>query len=453
MPQSSVPMPPNQPTAPPGPLTLGDLFSSTVATYKRGWKLLVPLACVPIAIYAVALVVLGILMAVVLMPVLTTRNPDFGAAAGPIIGVSVLAVVGLIALSIFCYVFYGRVMLASLDYATGRDVPTWATLAQRTQGLMGRLVGFAAICAGVGLAVYLVFGVIVGVAALGLGRNNSGVAAFVIFLAVVALGVAAMWVSIKIIYTVIVMAEERLKAMDAFKRSFALTKGAFWRTLGYSLVIGLVVGVITSIPQGMMNTGLQNATEGGGFGVLGVLGGLLVLLLNIALIPITHIWTSLMYLGRTRELANIAAGYPASGYVAGYGAAGAPWHDAGQPFGQAPGQYDQGGYDPNAGYPGASYPSTTYPPQNAYGTPGAGQYPQAGAQQPDPFSQSDPFGGQAGRAPQGGAPFGMPGGGAPQGTDPYQQGGPAAPQGEQGQQRPDDQQPPSGGDYFGRPQH
>ena len=466
MPQSSVPMPPNQPTAPPGPLTLGDLFSSTVATYKRGWKLFLPLACIPIAIYAVAFIVLGIVMVLAFIPLANTRVPDFGAALGPIIGVSALAIIGLIAISIFCYVFYGRMMLASLDYATGREVPTWATLAQRTQGLMGRLVAFAAICAGVGIAAYLVFAIVIGATVFGLSRNNSGAAAFIIFLAVAAFVVAAIWISVKITYTLVVMTEERLSAMDALKRSFALTKGAFWRTFGYSLVIGLVLGVITSIPQGMMNTGLQNASSGSGFGAMGLLGSLLVLVVSIAVVPVSYIWTSLMYLGRTRELANIAAGYPATGAGYGaYGAAGAPWQDQGQPFGQTPGQYDQGGYDPNAGYPGASYPGasypgTDYPPQNAYGTSGTEPYPQPGAQ-PDPFGQSDPFGGQTGGAPQGGAPYGAPGtggydapaGGASYGSDPYQQGAQGAPQDEQGRQRPDDQQPPSGGDYFGRPQN
>lgn len=337
MPQSSVPMPPNQPTAPPGPLTLGDLFSSTVATYKRGWKLFLPLACIPIAIYAVAFIVLGIVMVLAFIPLANTRVPDFGAALGPIIGVSALAIIGLIAISIFCYVFYGRMMLASLDYATGREVPTWATLAQRTQGLMGRLVAFAAICAGVGIAAYLVFAIVIGATVFGLSRNNSGAAAFIIFLAVAAFAVAAIWISVKITYTLVVMTEERLSAMDALKRSFALTKGAFWRTFGYSLVIGLVLGVITSIPQGMMNTGLQNASSGSGFGAMGLLGSLLVLVVSIAVVPVSYIWTSLMYLGRTRELANIAAGYPATGAGYGaYGAAGAPWQDQGQPFGQTP---------------------------------------------------------------------------------------------------------------------
>ncbi|QIK72466.1 hypothetical protein G7070_09565 [Propioniciclava coleopterorum] len=355
------------------------------------------------------------IIAAVMMPQVLSGRPDPGALMGSIIGVSLLGVLIMVALSIFTYVFYARMMVATLDYATGRTVPTWATLTERTRGLMGRLVGFILICAGIGLAAYVVFASILFAVIAGSGGNPSGGATFLIVVATIALMVAAVWVSVRITYALVIMAEEGLKAWDALKRSFALTKGAWWRTFGYQLVIGLVVGIITSIPQGMITGAAQSAAQGQGAGAMGFIGGLLAFVLSIALIPVSYIWIALMYLGRTREVANAGAGYPVGPSFPG----GAPWNDPGQPFGQTPGQYDDGARyaaDPQQPYPGAPEAPGQYGAPGQYDA--SGQY---GA--PDQPGQQDPFG----------RPDAQPGQG--------------------GEQKPGEGGSPTDDDFFGRPKN
>lgn len=479
MPQSAAPTPPNQPTAPPGPLTLGDLFSSLFATYKAGWKLFLMLCLVPILLAFAAAVVIGVAAFAMLAPAIGsmfgTQTPNPSGLIGSIVGLSLLGVVVLIVVSLISYVYYSRIYIAAIDYATGREIPTGPSLAARTQGLMGRLVQLVLIYAGAVIALYLVMALVL-VAILGAsGGSPSGGAAFLIFVLWVAFIVGVVWVGIKVTYTLVVLAEERLSAMDAIRRSFALTKGAFWRTFGYLLVIGFAIGIVTSIPQAMLSSGAQSAS-GGGSSVMIFLGSLVLLALSFALMPVQNIWLGLMYVGRTREVANQAAGYPQSGYPGGAAAWGAP----ATPFGQTPDQYgDQTGgrfTDPaqNAGSGYGQPAADPYAQPGGYGQPGSsdpyGQqggstpYGQPGSSAPytppasgQPGAASDPYAPPAsyGQQTPSSDPYGQPGAtSAPYGQstpqNPYQPGaGAPDQQGEQGQ-RPEDQ-PPSDNGYYGRP--
>ena len=478
MPQSAAPTPPNQPTAPPGPLTLGDLFSSLFATYKAGWKLFLMLCLVPILLAFAAAVVIGVAAFAMLAPaigsMIGTQTPNPSGLIGSIVGLSLLGVVVLIVVSLISYVYYSRIYIAAIDYATGREIPTGPSLAARTQGLMGRLVQLVLIYAGAVIALYLVMALVL-VAILGAsGGSPSGGAAFLIFVLWVAFIVGVVWVGIKVTYTLVVLAEERLSAMDAIRRSFALTKGAFWRTFGYLLVIGFAIGIVTSIPQAMLSSGVQSAS-GGGSSVMIFLGSLVLLALSFALMPVQNIWLGLMYVGRTREIANQAAGYPQSGYPGG-----AAWGAPATPFGQTPDQYgDQaggrftdpaqnatGGYgqpaaDPYTqpggyGQPGSSDPYGQQGGSTPYGQPGSSA-PYTPPTSGQPGAASDPYAPPAsyGQQTPSSDPYGQPGAAsAPYGQstpqNPYQPGaGAPDQQGEQGQ-RPEDQ-PPSDNGYYGRP--
>ena len=463
MPQSAAPLPPNQPTAPPGPLTLGDLFSSTVATYRKGWKLFFALVLAPILISLVGLLVLAGVAAAIIVPQAMSGRADPASMIGSIAGISVLAIIVVLLISLLSYVFYCRIMLATLDYATGRTTPTWATLTERTRGLMGRLFGLVLIYLGIGVAAYLVLilGVFATVAASGGNQPGAG-AVFGLVILTLAFFVAAIWFSTKVVYTLTIMAEEGLKAWDAIKRSFALTAGAWWRTFGYILVIGIVIGVISSIPQGLITAGAQSAAQGNGASAGVFIGSLLVMVINFVLLPVQQIWVALMYLGRTRELSNATAGY--SG-----GAPGAPWADQGQPFGQSPEQYSDQPYDA----PGGRYAAD---PQQGYGAADPGQ---------DPFGQPGRYGapgqdsGQYGTPSQDSGRYGAPGQdsgqyGAP-GQDSGRYGDPSDPYGRPADGQPgspsdgayhqpgsdggnapkpgDEGEPPADGDFFGRPKN
>lgn len=451
MPQSAAPLPPNRPTAPPGPLMLGDLFSSLFATYKAGWKLFLMLCLVPILLAFAAAVIIGFAVFAALAPVMGSilssgRGFDPASVAVSLIGVSLLSIVVIFVVSLISYVYYCRIYIAAIDYATGREIPTWASLAARTQGLLGRLAQLVLIFAGVAIAVYFVLGFVVfGLLAASDG-GRSGAPVFFIFVLLLGVFVGLLWVSVKLTYVLVVLAEERLSAMDAIRRTFTLTKGAFWRTFGYLFIIGLAIGLVTAIPQGMLSAGAQAAARGNSSG-MALFGSLLLLVLTFALMPVQNIWLALMYVGRTREIANQAAGYTNPGYPG----TGTSWGAPASPFGQTPDQYR----DQQA--PGYPAPSDPYGQPGAYGQPGPTNQPpsgQAGYGAPGtdaPYGQPDT--GQQGGQPSTGGPYGQPGAEGPYGQpntgNPYgTQPGSGTPYGQPGNGGPYGTQP---GAPYGQP--
>ena len=86
--------------------------------------------------------------------------------------------------------------LRELERHTPPPTPTWATLTERTRGLMGRLFGLVLIYLGIGVAAYLVLilGVFATVAASGGNQPGAGAVFGLVFLTR-AFFVAAIWFS------------------------------------------------------------------------------------------------------------------------------------------------------------------------------------------------------------------------------------------------------------------
>lgn len=298
------------PTAPMGALTLADLFSATLATYRRKFWLFLSLALVPL----VLLLVVFLVVALVVVLNGWQRLPEPQAAATALT-ILLVAFVPIYAISLYSVVLSGRAAVATIDLAVGRGEPTWAGLRERTRGLGGRVL-LLYLC-GVGLALglmALVTAVVFGVFALNdsrglaLGRDLPAfiglvlVAGFLLVPVVYAL-------TIKLLYTVVAMAEEGLGPFAALARSWRMTAGAFWRTLGAYLTAAIVVGAVGSLSQLMVFpvSVVPLIRDGGGAWigvVVSILAGVITLALNAAVMPFSMIWCALMYLGRRREQAG-----------------------------------------------------------------------------------------------------------------------------------------------------
>lgn len=366
------------PTAPPGVLSIGDLFGGTMTTYRRGFGRFLALLVLPILIAGLllsgAIAAVGLLMFVPL----AGRTPN-EVATGSIPAV-LLLLVAIAAISILYYVYVGRATVATIDLATGRTAPTGANLAERTRGLAGRLVGLVLLVLALVLLGYLVFGVVVGLLLFGT-MNNGEPNVGLILLSVLAFAVAAYWISVKVVYTLPIMAEEGTSALEGLKRSWSMTNGRFWSTLGRYLLMSLIVGAIASATQALgapLLAGADGAARDGNqalAGVLGLAAFAILMVVTLLLVPVQTIWMSLMYLSRRRELSGEVPSeafvqYPTDGPAMPwqqpapgvgpaapqqYGVQGQPPHPQGQgqpPYDQAhSGQPTQDRPDGDASYP------------------------------------------------------------------------------------------------------
>lgn len=302
-----------QPLVKPGPLELGDVVGGALKIYRARFGLFLKLLVMPFLISA--LVVIGYSVAVGAMVAGNPRGIQNGTLSGPLVAATVIFYLVMIALSLLVYVYQGRTVIAGLDLATGRTEPTSANLAERTTGLFGRLVMLVLLSLGLGLAVGMVFVLALVPLAMTSGTSREpgpGVGLAMLLLFVFYLGL--IWLSVKLTYVNPVMAEERAGAWDSLKRSFQITKGAFWKTLGYQIVLALILGVTAMIPyfvvlfsaMGLADSGRGGAVPAGALAGM-VIGLVLLFAVVILVVPYQYLYTTLMYLSRTREQAGVPA--------------------------------------------------------------------------------------------------------------------------------------------------
>lgn len=111
---------------------------------------------------------------------------------------------------------------------------------------IGALIGWA-------LLLSLVVGVVVGVFALivfGLGALGGAAIGFAIFLGLVGvLGLVVLfyWISTKLAFVPSAIVLERMRIRAAVARSWSLTGGYFWRTLGITLLVATMLGIASQL--------------------------------------------------------------------------------------------------------------------------------------------------------------------------------------------------------------
>lgn len=387
------------PTVRPGVLSLGDLFNATWRTYTAQFWLFVGLAAVP------QILVAALMSLVVLGGFAVMRDMVFGSGAiSLLIGMGILAILLGFVLSLFTFRCNAMTALAVRDLSAGLT-PGWPDLLARTRGIMGRLalfmVAFFAL-------IFVSAGIVTGLEFLLLWPQPStdstttvlGVVVLVLF--GVAFYVAVVVAEIRFIYFLPDMAIEQSTALGALRRSWSLTRGVFWRTVGYALLISLAVGVpvyvISFLGQALISPGmmllaggsLSGASSSGamlaGGGVLLVLGLVVTYSAIILSTPITGIYVALMYISRVREVAGeppssafyrpgALPGYPTPGAAPAYPTPTAPPgppSPSGYPAPSQPG-YPTGpvsGVAPPSTYPATTHPAPTYPTP-AYPAPGS----------------------------------------------------------------------------------
>jgi len=109
--------------------------------------------------------------------------------------------------------------------------------------------------------------------------------------------VVLLWLTVKFLFIPHSVILDDLGAVDAFKRSFNLVTGYWWRTFGIYILISFIVGIIVALLQqgvAVVNLGLNQLPHILPLAIVGI-GGLLMTVISIVIQPIGIIATTLLY--------------------------------------------------------------------------------------------------------------------------------------------------------------
>lgn len=393
------------PLMPQRPCDLGDVFGLSFQVMRRSWRPLVAITVV--GSFLSGLIVLGAVgigaaVLVSQMSMASRYDPSQWMVVIPVvIGVWLLAVALAGAVSLGVTVHLSAVSSVSID----GHRPAWSAARPLLRGFWGRAVALLALYA---LAVAATIGVVlvpmlVSIAAAVNGDDPSIMAAGALgtFALAAVVAVLWLWVGLRLVYVLPVLAMEGVGGMTALRRSWDLTAGEFWRTFGYLLVMGLVVGAVSSVIGGVsqvLTIPLAAALEDNSASS-DVLIPALVALLGMSLVisvaaelllrPFQAAYVTVMYRDQLLRSAWRAAGIPATpqptwqqGYVAPASPSPMTAHQGWQPPAATPGQ----GWQPPVPPPSEAWQDRSVPGPVASGPDGSGSW-QAGGQQG--FQQGD----------------------------------------------------------------
>jgi hypothetical protein len=225
------------------PLMFGEIMDGAFQTVRRNPKAMLGAGLVAQALGAV---IAGVL------PLVTpasgpsaeawlgnlTRSQMTSIFAGVTGGFLVVGVVSL---------FIAMVMQGAMVVPVARSILNRRT-GFRQMWLLARGRAWALIrLAGLGVAAVLLAVALIALVTAGLASSmGTGTLAIVVplFLALVA---AMIWVSVKLTVAPAVIVVEEVGALDGIRRSWAVTRGSWWRILGIVLVVSLLVGIIGQI--------------------------------------------------------------------------------------------------------------------------------------------------------------------------------------------------------------
>lgn len=240
------------------PLVLGDLLSGSFAVIRRnaaavvGTALIVALIEILISVLAITVMfdaVTGILRLEEsgVDPFLqdSTAAQVFGALSGSL----ALVVAGGLLAVLAGIVAQGVLAVVVLRSASGLQTSlgqAWRLTGRQVWSLIG--LGLVYLVAGF-ILILLFLAVIVGLVIAAVTEDGSlaGVMGILLFVLTVASVVLGIWLYIKFLLAASASAVELKSPFRAMGRSWTLTRGHWWRTFGIILLVGIIVGVVSSI--------------------------------------------------------------------------------------------------------------------------------------------------------------------------------------------------------------
>lgn len=257
-PQAGWTPPPKPGLIPLHPLSFGTIMGSSFRVMRRNPG---PTFGLSVLIYGVVTVVYAVVLAGLIIFSLSRVSMAALGDANDIIAGSV----GLIALGSLIPTSLTLIGTALLQAIISLEVSR-ATLGEKlkTRGLwrlakgrIGTMIGWGLVLTGAIFVYVVVAAVAMGISIAGIASTSpsnpaAGITAMLgLFGVMIVIGlvfaVLGAWLGIKTSLVPSVIMLERLSLFDSIKRSWELTNGHFWRTLGMQLLIGIILNTVSSV--------------------------------------------------------------------------------------------------------------------------------------------------------------------------------------------------------------
>ncbi|WP_411722106.1 glycerophosphoryl diester phosphodiesterase membrane domain-containing protein [Mycetocola sp.] len=239
--------PPKPGLIPLRPLGFGTLLGAPFLTLKRNPKATFGSALLVQAITVlVSLLVVGVVTFFVISRITSAAPEDQDAvASGGILAIILSSLVPFL-VGLAATVFLQGVIVTEAARSTLGEKLTLRATWKATWPRLGHLLLWTLLAgAAVAVVVALIIGVVWLLVALGGGFIAAGVVLAI--LAGLALLAAAVWLGIKLSIVPSVIVLERAGVVSAIRRSWQLTDGYFWRTLGVQYLIAFIVGTVSQV--------------------------------------------------------------------------------------------------------------------------------------------------------------------------------------------------------------
>jgi hypothetical protein len=242
-PQPRYAAPPKPGIVPLRPLMFGEIMDGSFQTIRRNAKAMLGASLLA---QSLAAILTAVLMAASATSTGSIEAWVENASPGDLTSLGLGFAVALVLVSVLT-LFIASVLQGAMVVPVARSIlnrPTgfrqmWALARPRA----GALIRLAALLMAAGLLAVLLMAA--AAVALMAGMEGMGVLLLIpLFLGFVALYV---WLYIKLLVAPAAVVVEELGALDGLRRSWDLTRANWWRILGITLVVGIMVGIITQV--------------------------------------------------------------------------------------------------------------------------------------------------------------------------------------------------------------
>ncbi|MDN5792876.1 MAG: hypothetical protein L0H22_07440, partial [Brevibacterium aurantiacum] len=232
-------------------MDISGLFAGTFQALRQRLGLFVLLVLFPSVVMLAVVIVAGVIGAS------SAATGNRTASSTGLVIAFILLAVGAVVAWLAQLKSNAMMVQAAYEIAQGQR-PDFKGLLARTKGFLPRFMPLIFLFLGVMIVVYLVFGLVM----FGLfsrAANSSEPGGFIagifgVMALMFLLGLPlAVFFYIKLFYVVPACTIEQRGGIESLKRSWYLTKGSFWRTLGYAilpaLAVSAVLWVVSAISQ------------------------------------------------------------------------------------------------------------------------------------------------------------------------------------------------------------
>ena len=250
--------PPKPGLVPLRPMTLGTILAASFQVMRRNPRTtLVPALLVGLLLAIASSVgVAAYLGAMSRLFDPANAGNDVDLAAGGALVVAILAVLLGGALGAVAMLLLQGVVVAEVARGTVGDRLRLGELWSAYRGRIALLLGYGALvflAIVVGAAIVIAVIALLGAAVASSSSSSSSVGAGIAALfGVILLGYGGaialfLWLGTKLAFVPAAIVLERRPILDAIRRSWNLTRGSFWRILGITLLVGVMIGLATQL--------------------------------------------------------------------------------------------------------------------------------------------------------------------------------------------------------------